>query len=583
MVLEIDLFLDPRGPSMSLAEVRMPKGLTPHPFPTNRAKVTIIGAGPGGLAAALLLARAGLQVEIVERLPRVGGRCSSLEISGFRFDLGPTFFLHPGVLARIFRLIGRDLFADIPMVRLDPQYRISFGAGGYIDATPDLHRLEAEVARISSDDAPQVRRFLEDNRSKFAAFRSCLEMPFMSWWDVLRWRMVKLLPWLQPWKSLDRLLQNYFVDPRLRLAFSFQSKYLGMSPFQCPSLFSILSFLEYEYGVWHPLGGCSAVSEAMARIAQDMGVVFHLGETVTELILKGRRVVGVRTNRCEIASDAVVLNADFAHAITRIVPDRLRRRWSNQRIERKKFSCSTFMLYLGIKGQYSHLPHHTIHCASDYVRNLEDIEQRHILSEEPSFYVQNACVTDPSLAPPGYSTLYVLVPVSHQHPNIDWSREAQPFRARVLQELKKIGLFDLEQRIVVEKMVTPADWEQEYAIYRGATFNLAHTWSQMLHLRPHNRFEELDGLYLVGGGTHPGSGLPVIYESARISTRLLLQDLGLESSWLGVPGADDETSLPIPHTPRGEYQPSALFPSVYASDHQELSPTANSNTLLLPQ
>lgn len=569
---------------MLLGRVRMPQGAGSESSSGTSAKVVIIGAGPGGLAAALLLARAGVQVEVVERLPRVGGRCSSLEIAGFRFDLGPTFFLHPRVLARIFRGIGRDLYAEVPMVRLDPQYRISFGAGGYIDATPDLNRMEAEVARISPGDVPQIRRFLEDNRHKFAAFRPFLEMPFLSWRDVFRWQMARLLPRLQPWKSLDRLLQDYFTDPRLRLAFSFQSKYLGMSPFQCPSLFSILSFLEYEYGVWHPLGGCAAVSETMARIAREMGVRFHLGEAAEELILEGRRVRGVRTKVRDIAADAVILNADFAHAITRLVPDRLRRRWSNRRLERKKFSCSTFMLYLGIKGYYSHLPHHTIHCAADYVRNLDDIERRHVLPEEPSFYVQNACVTDPSLAPSGHSTLYVLVPVSHQHPNMDWSRAAQPFRMRVLHQLARVGLEGLERRIVVEKMVTPEDWEQHYAIYRGATFNLAHTWSQMLHLRPRNRFEELEGLYLVGGGTHPGSGLPVIYESARISTRLLLEDLGLESGWLGAPDADDEMNDFILQTPPSDFGHRGFCSALRdeASDPQ-FSSTADSPTAVLPQ
>jgi phytoene desaturase len=463
-------------------------------------------------------------------------------MDGFRFDLGPTFFLYPAVLARIFRLLGRDLASEIPMVRLDPQYRIAFGSGGYIDATPDLQRLEAEVARLSPADAPHIRRFLDDNRRKFAAFRPCLESPFLSWRDLLRWQMVQLLPLVQPWKSLDRLLKEYFSDPRLRLAFSFQSKYLGMSPFQCPSLFSILSFLEYEYGVWHPYGGCAAVSDAMARIAQEMGVNIHLNEEVQQLVIQHRRVTGLQTNRRTLAVDAVVLNGDFAHAIQRLVPNHLRRRWSDRQIARKKFSCSTFMLYLGIRGHYRNLPHHTIYCAADYARNLADIEQCHVLSEDPSFYVQNACVTDPSLAPAGHSTLYVLVPVSHQHPNIDWSQQAPRFRQLVLQQLAKIGLTDVERRIVVEKMVTPADWELCYAVYRGATFNLAHTWSQMLHLRPHNRFEELDRLYLVGGGTHPGSGLPVIYESARISVRLLLQDLGLNSAWLD----DNESEIHAP-------------------------------------
>ena len=187
------------------------------------------------------------------------------------------------------------------------------------------------------------------------------------------------------------------------------------------------------------------------------------------------------------------------------------------------------MMYLGVEGEFN-LPHHTIHIAEDYERNLDDIENRHVLSRNPSFYVQNACVTDPSLAPPGHSALYLLAPVTHQHPNVDWSREREPFRKLMLQQMQKAGYGNLESRIRYQRIITPADWDTRYEIYRGATFNLAHTLDQMLHLRPHNRFEDLDGVYLVGGGTHPGSGLPVIFESARISSRLLLEDLGVGST-----------------------------------------------------
>jgi phytoene desaturase len=298
-----------------------------------------------------------------------------------------------------------------------------------------------------------------------------------------------------------------------------------------------LSFLEYEYGVWHPLGGCSAVSEAMGRVARELGVRFSLGEEVKEVLFEGERAVGVRTARGEHRAEALVMNADFAHAMTKLVPNTRRRKWTDAKISKKKFSCSTFMMYLGIEGRYENLPHHTIHCSGDYATNLADIESRHVLSDDPSFYVQNACATDPDLAPPGHSTLYVLAPVTHQHPNVDWSKEAPAFRAKLLQQLEKIGIDGVEKRIRFEKVVTPADWEGRYHVYRGATFNLAHTWTQMLHLRPRNRFDELPGVYLVGGGTHPGSGLPVIYESARITSRLLLEDLAQDAEWLGEPGA----------------------------------------------
>ena len=235
-------------------------------------------------------------------------------------------------------------------------------------------------------------------------------------------RLLRLLPSLRPWLSLDSELGRYFSDPRLRMAFSFQSKYLGMSPYRCPSLFSILSHLEYEHGVYHPIGGCGAVTDAMARIARDMGVDIRLGEEAREIVFRGRKAVGVRTAGEVLEADALVINADFARAMTRLVPDHLRRRWTDRRIAGKRFSCSTFMLYLGIDGRHDHLGHHTIYLDEDYGKNLHEIEDRHVLSESPSFYVQNACVTDPSLAPPGMSTLYVLVPVTHQHPNVDWTR-----------------------------------------------------------------------------------------------------------------------------------------------------------------
>jgi phytoene desaturase len=490
--------------------------------------VNIIGAGPGGLASAMLLARAGIRVRVFEKLPAPGGRTSTVTTpEGFRFDLGPTFFLYPRVLSEIFRACGRDLEEEVEMVRLDPQYRIAFGAGGELLCTPDTERMERAVAALSPQDAGSFTRFMQATRRKFDRFAPFLEQPFESWRDLASPDLVKLMPLLKPWKSLDAELGSFFRDERVRLAFTFQSKYLGMSPFRCPSLFSILSFLEYEHGVFHPIGGCGAVSSAMARIAESMGVEFHYAEPVESIDFEGRRVRGVQTAAGGYPADATVINADFARSMTRLVPDDLRRRWNDRSIASKRFSCSTFMLYLGIEGRYDDVPHHTIYLSQDYRENLADIETRHRLSEDPSMYVQNACVTDPSLAPRGMSTLYLLAPVTHRHPNVDWRREAAGFRERTLDQLDRLGMPGIRERIRYEKMVTPDDWQNTYEIYRGATFNLTHDLGQMLHKRPHNRFEDLEGCYLVGGGTHPGSGLPVIYSSARITSRLLLDDLGI--------------------------------------------------------
>ena len=474
----------------------------------------------------MLLARAGADVEVLERQRVIGGRSATIEHNGFRFDRGPTFFLFGEVLEKIFEACGRRLADEVDLLRVDPMYRLIFEGGGSLRATSDLDRMADEIARLSPKDALQLPRLLADNRNKLAAFRPVLEMPFPSALTLLKPHVVRSLRWLRPHRSVDSDLAQYFGDPRVRLAFSFQSKYLGMSPYKCPSLFTILAFLEYEYGVFHPRGGCGAVMEAMARVARDLGARIRTNTPVEEILFKGRRAVGVRTRGGQYDCDALVINADFAGAMRNLVPDCLRRRWTDAKLARKRFSCSTFMLYLGIGGRVD-LDHHTIFLAEDYEQNLKEIEEGRVLPRSPSLYIQNACVTDPGQAPRGCSTLYVLVPVPHHSQYIDWRREAAGYRALVLRRLAALGLHNLERHIQMEQMMTPADWRNDFGLYKGATFNLAHSLRQILHLRPRNRFEDLDGVYLVGGGTHPGSGLPVIFEGARITSSLIAQDLGL--------------------------------------------------------
>jgi phytoene desaturase len=490
-------------------------------------RVVIVGAGPGGLAAAMLLANAGAEVTVLERLPGVGGRSGTIVADGYRFDIGPTFFLYPTVLSEIFATCGLNLWDEIDLIRLDQMYHLIFEGGGEIRASADLTQLAQEIARFSPADAAALPRFITDNRLKFKAFRPVLQAAFSDIRALLTPTVLKALPVLRPLTSIDTELAKYFKDPRVRLAFSFQSKYLGMSPFKCPSLFTILSFMEYEHGVFHPRGGCGGMMDTMAKLARGLGVRIKTQEPVTEILFNGRQVTGVRTPAGEYAADALVINADFAQTMCKLVPDRLRRRWRDRRLAKKKFSCSTFMLYLGIEGRLEHLAHHTILLSEAYAQNLREIEEGTAPPTQPSLYVQNACITDPEQAPAGHSTLYVLVPVSHEKGLIDWHNEQARFRAMILKRLEGIGIEDIERRIKFEKCLTPAGWEHDLQIYRGATFNLTHSMRQMLHNRPRNRFEDLDRVYLVGGGTHPGSGLPVIFESARITAQLMAHDLNL--------------------------------------------------------
>ena len=506
-------------------------------------RVVVVGSGPGGLASAMLLAASGVQVTVVEKRDHVGGRTSSFDQEGFRFDYGPTFFLYPRVLSEIFAAAGYSLEREVPMKRLDPQYRLIFGSGGELLATGDHTRMEQAIAKLCPADAKNFQNFMRDNRDKLQKFLPFLESPFESWRDLVKPSMLKLLPILAPWRSLDDELKQYFSDERIRLGFSFQSKYLGMSPFRCPGLFSILSFLEYEYGVFHPIGGCGAVTRAMSRICEDMGVEILRSEGVEEICFSGRKATGVRTTRRHLPADSVVMNAEFAEAARSMIPKHLRSRWSDDNIAASDHSCSTFMLYLGVDGIYDEAAHHTIYLSRNYKGNLYEIEKGHTISQDPSIYVQNASVSDPTLAPKGMSSLYVLAPVTHACGGVDWKRDAGPFRERVLDQMANLGMKDVRRRIRTERVLTPANWAAEFALHKGSTFSMAHSLKQMLHLRPHNRFEETDGVYLAGGGTHPGSGLPVIFESARISSKLLLDDLGVTSAWNFTGSAFDQSQL----------------------------------------
>lgn len=295
-----------------------------------------------------------------------------------------------------------------------------------------------------------------------------------------------------------------------------------MSPWDCPGAFSILSFMEHEYGVHHPIDGVNQLTKAMAKVVEEQGGKIHLGVGVKKMIVEQKSVVGLELDNGErIAADDCIMNADFAQGMNQLVDDRHKRKFKTMKLEKKKYSCSTFMIYAGV-NQPVDLDHHTILFSEDYKRNVEEITKSKILSDDPSVYVQNASITDPTLAPKGKSALYILAPVPNNFSKIDWLSQKDNFRDVILNLVeKRAGIKNISNAIEVEKILSPYEWEHDKHVYKGATFNLSHNLGQMMYFRPHNKSNELKRLWLVGGGTHPGSGLPTIFESARITAKLI--------------------------------------------------------------
>ncbi|MBI5805443.1 phytoene desaturase [candidate division TA06 bacterium] len=488
-----------------------------------KKKVIIIGAGPGGLTAGMLLAHQGHQVDIFEKKDVVGGRNAPIKLGGFTFDTGPTFLMLLEVLEQSFADAGRDLNKYLDLKRIDPMYRLRFDGAKDFFPTGDEKMMVAEIERAFPGDGQNYLRFKKTEGKKFDRVYPCLKVPYGSLLSYLKPRFLKAIPRLDPFASVYDRLSSYFRHEHLRIAMTFQAKYLGMSPWQCPATFTILSIIEHKFGIYHPIGGLNKISEAMARVIREDGGKIHLNTPVRRIIVENGKTTGViLENGNEVRGDAVIINPDFAWAMRHLVAPQDRKKYTDQKLDRMEYSCSTFMLYLGLDKLYD-IPHHNVIFADDYRNNVEDIVRRKALSSDPSVYIQNASITDPTLAPKGKSAVYVLVPVTNQTSGLDWQKERKAFRDRVIGIIKqKTELKDIDQHIEAEKIITPADWENEYGIYHGATFNLSHKISQMLSFRPHNKFEEFGNCYLVGGGTHPGSGLPTIYQSGRIAASMIM-------------------------------------------------------------
>jgi phytoene desaturase len=481
-----------------------------------RPHAVVIGSGFGGLAAAIRLGARGYKVTVVEALDSPGGRARVFRQDGFTFDAGPTIVTAPFLFEELWALCGRKLSDDVDLRRLDPFYRVRFHDGETIDCSGDPQAMRAEVARLSPSDVAGYERFMALAEDIYkVGFEKLGHVPFTSWRDMLR--VLPDLVRLKSYLSVYGLAAKHVHDPRIRFILSFHPLFVGGNPFNVTSIYGLIAFLERRWGVHFPMGGMGSLIKGLTGLIDRQGGTIRYNAQVGKITLKGRQTTGVQLASGElIKSDIVVSNADTALTYRNLLPLSARRRWTDNKLDRARYSMGLFVWYFGTSRPFPETPHHTILLGPRYRELLRDIFERKILAPDMSLYLHRPTATDPSLAPRGCDSFYVLSPVPHLDGGADWTARAEPYRQAVAQVLDRIALPGFERHIITSRIMTPLDFQDKLRSFKGAGFGLEPLLTQSAWFRPHNRSEDVDGLYLVGAGTHPGAGVPGVLSSARI-------------------------------------------------------------------
>lgn len=482
----------------------------------DRPHAVVVGSGFGGLAAAVRLGARGYRVTVLERLEQAGGRASVFRQDGFTFDAGPTIITLPFVFEELWALCGKRFSDHIDLRAMSPFYRLHFSDGTHFAVSSDEVAMRAEVARFNPGDIEGYEAFLKvSERIYHFAFEWLGQVPFHE--PSL---MLKALPGFvlnRADRSVFGLVKKYFRDPRLRIAFSFHPLFIGGNPFSVTAMYALVSHLERAYGVHFAMGGTGALVKGLVDLIAGQGGQVVLNAAVDEIVVEAGQATGVRLSSGQvIPADVVVSNVDSATTYSRLLASHPRRRWTDRRIAKAHYSMSLFVWYFGTNRQFPDVDHHSIILGPRYRELLEDIFRRKVLADDFSLYLYRPTATDPSLAPPGCDTFYVLSPVPHLDADIDWTTMAEPYRQRIAAALDARIMPGFEKHVVTSKLITPVDFGDRLQSYKGAAFGLEPRLLQSAWFRPHNISEEVKGLYLVGAGTHPGAGVPSVVLSARI-------------------------------------------------------------------
>ena len=481
--------------------------------PTDHA--VIVGAGLGGLACAVRLAGAGRRVTVLERETTPGGRAGRLAVDGYQFDTGPTVLTLPHLIEDTLEPVHEKLTDWLELAPLDPAYRAHFPDGSTLDVGADTASTAAEISRVCGPrEADGYLRFVEYARMLYRLeWSSFVDRNFDSPFDVLGTDLVRLIA-AGGFRRLDNKVQEFFKDPRTRRIFSFQSMYAGVAPHRALALYAVISYIDTVAGVYFPRGGMYAVPTALAAIAARHGVQIRYGCEVQGVEVRNGRARAVTTTDGErIPADVVVLNPDLPIAHETLLGRPLRRRLT--------YSPSCVVLHLGASQAYSGIAHHNIHFGRAWRRTFEDIIARGRLMTDPSLLVTNPSRSDPSLAPPGRHSYYVLAPVPNQTASIDWSTTGARYADELLEVLEERGYRGLSAATEVRRVVTPQDWA-DAGMAGGTPFAAAHTFGQTGPLRPGNLAAGLENVVFVGSGTQPGVGVPMVLVSARLAAERIL-------------------------------------------------------------
>ncbi len=486
----------------------------------------VIGAGIGGIATAARLARAGHKVTVFEKANTPGGRTAVIQRDGYRFDTGPTLFLMPEVFAETYAALGERMEDHLELVRLDPTYRAHFSDNSTLDLSAEMPKMRAQLDAIEPGSFGRFLKFMAEGYKHYNL--SLEKFVGRNFYSYLQYFDLKNIPLLFQMKALVKHAANtatYFKDPRLQAAFSFQNMYLGLSPFDAPATFSLLQYTELADGVWFPKGGLYRPIETLEKIAAGLGVRFEYGTPVSKINVSGGRAEGVTLeDGTVVKADVVVANADLPYVYANMLPDD----GTAAKLSRKKFTSSALMFYWGVKGERSpELLHHNVFLAdNEYKPSFDKIFKELSLPENPSFYVNAPARTDPSFAPKDGDALMVLVPAGHldENKSQDWVALRDRARGFVIDRLESIGVKDLGKRILFEETMGPPEYLKQLNLAKGSAFGLSHNFLQVGYLRPHNRHPRYQNLYFAGASTHPGTGLPIVLLSAKLTTERILKE-----------------------------------------------------------